>query len=184
MHKAMICTSVSLLLACAPSLSDGDGARCSAMLACDEGFSCYRGFCLPESGSALDASPPSAPAAVPAPGADAGATSTPAPAPKPNDDAAARPPATTAPDAGAPPQVDAAVPPAPDAGALLDLDPAALLDALGVPVDCSLIECCREAQRAVERAEKGDEDEEEENSGKCGCGDAQLFSTLLCSVVL
>jgi hypothetical protein len=83
---------------------------------------------------------------------------------------------------GAPPEVDAAVPPAPDAGALPGLDPAALLDALGLPVDCSLIECCREAQRAVERAEK--DDEEREDSGKCGCEDAQLFSTLLCSAVL
>lgn len=235
MHKAIICTSVSLFLACAPSLSDGEGARCSAALACDEGFSCYRGFCLPDSESVEDSSAPvrvdelqsdagapvadaaggtapsasaaspssaaptSAPpaSAAPAPSGESNAASKPAPAPKPNDNAAARPPAASAasdagappPDTGAPvadagtrPNVDAAVP-ASDAGAPPVLDPAALLDALGLPVDCSLMDCCKEAQRAVERVQKGEE-EKPENSGKCGCENSQLFSTLVCSAVL
>src|SRR5262245_59801745 len=61
MRKAILCASVSLIVACAPRLSDGEGARCSETIACDEGSWCYRGFCLPETASPAEA-PPATPA--------------------------------------------------------------------------------------------------------------------------
>src|SRR5689334_17376838 len=97
MCKAIICASV-LSVACAPNLSEGEGARCSEAVACGAGLSCYRGFCLPEEAHAgarddQDAAPPStpdagAPATTSKPAPDAGAHDA-GPTPAADEDAAA-----------------------------------------------------------------------------------------------
>jgi hypothetical protein len=202
MHQAIFCASVSLWAACAPSLSDGDGARCSEVLACDDGFTCYRGFCLPEAESpaapatVVDVHPDDAGALEADAGrqldTDAGA------APRPGELTPAPPDPKPAPPSRATSASDAAVGPeagpaaSPDAGASADAGAAQASDAAMIPVldgfvlpeGCKLKECCQEAQRAAEREQEEEDEKEEDRAGKaCGCDDPQLFSALLCSAL-
>jgi hypothetical protein len=89
-NKWILSMSATLGVGCAPDITDNAAARCAGATQCDDGFQCYRGFCvaddrvpassdaggrIPQAGSAAsglrDAG--SAPDAAPTVGADGGA---------------------------------------------------------------------------------------------------------------
>lgn len=174
-----------LLLSCAPDLAANGAERCDENDPCEQGSSCYRGFCVAD---AIDASQPKQEIEEiePVQTADAGMSllNTDAGDTDPVRDAGAvvdagSSPPSPPPDAG---REQKPVPVPQDAGAR-DAGPPPLV--ISVPdaghASCTFKSCCQEAQHASDSGEKLD-GRWTFKKGKCGCADADLVAALGCSI--